>query len=232
MGLPIKMNMLNKTMVAALAMSTVMGTAAAGTVDFEDVTLANSSYTYFNGSNKTFSSGGFDFTFQSDIAAFLTRTQICSPSCPVNGSTFVLAPFGKALTMARTDRATFTLQAFDGAGAFNFNEWGSPGYIPSQIHVSGFTADGTEFVKSFAIDKSAASGPLAFTSYALDELFTDLVSVSFYSSGSTGSSTYNGFAIDNIVVADKAADIPEPSTVALLGLGLVGYAAARRRPPQ
>jgi hypothetical protein len=128
--------------------------------------------------------------------------------------------------MSSHDGGTFKLSGFDGTGSFNFNEAGGSIYIPKQIDVLGHTADGTQVSQSFLIDKSVQSGPLAFTSYLLNKSFTNLVSVSFSSSGAAyAPDRFNGFSIDNI----SASDVPEPASIALLGAGLLGYAAARHR---
>jgi hypothetical protein len=39
----------------------------------------------------------------------------------------------------------------------------------------------------------------------------------------------NHFLVDNLALNEKAAVVPEPGSLALLGLGLAGFAAARRR---
>jgi hypothetical protein len=215
---------------AAVLSSAGLGQAHAGIVTFEDIPLTQGTYTYHPKGSVVLTSGGFDFNINSAfLGTYITKSQVCGPSCPVNGTNILLLPYGQSfVTMSRHGGGTFSLSGFDGTGAANFNESHASGYIPKQINVVGNTADGTQVTQSFSIDKSVQSGPLPFISYSFNEFFTDLVSVSFSSSGSLAPDMYNGFSIDNI--SASASDVPEPASIALLGIGLLGYAALRRRP--
>lgn len=44
-----------------------------------------------------------------------------------------------------------------------------------------------------------------------------------------GSTKQGSFAIDNLTIGNKAASVPEPASILLLGLGLLGLSAARRK---
>jgi PEP-CTERM motif len=197
--------------------------ANASVVDFENVAA------YASGN---FSSGGFDFSLNG-LASAVVKQQYCGPSCPLNGSNYALAPYGdyngtpSSLSMTKTGGGTFSFYGFDGSASFNFNQWGSGSahYIPNQIDVVGVQSNGNHIAQSFLINKNSnAADTLSFTSYTANNSFNDLVSLSFSSSGSS-QALYNGFSVDNIQVAP----VPEPETYALMGLGLLGLLATRRR---
>ncbi len=90
--------------------------------------------------------------------------------------------------------------------------------------------------KSLRIDlagPNATTGNYGFNNYAVGGVFTNEYNYyRFYGYGCpaagscTASSNASNFALDNIVVAGE---VPEPATLGLLGLGLLGMGALRHR---
>lgn len=128
-----------------------------------------------------------------------------TPTSTVMGAT---SAFGGLVSFQRTDGQAFFLDSIDMALAV-YTSAGTP------ITVTG-TLSGGGTVQQVVNPTNAS-----FATY--DFNWNDLTSVAF-----TGGFVYVG--LDNIVYTDAVvAAVPEPGSLALLGLGLVGLVAARKR---
>ena len=74
---------------------------------------------------------------------------------------------------------------------------------------------------------AAADGYIGFSGGGFDQVRLRATFVT--TAGTFGDGAPNGLPIDNIELAAPAAVVPEPGTLALLGLGLAGAAISRRR---
>lgn len=198
---------------------------SASTITFEDVHAYpdNDAFWVESGTGH-FLSGGYSFTITTQFVATIANNgaTLCNPSCPYNGTNYFLSPYTSSLTMTKTGGGAFSLAAFEGAGGHNMNLTGGWA-IPDQIDVIGGLSNGGTVSQSFAIDKSELyfNAPLNFSRYSLSSLFTDLISVTFTSSGiGSDYELYKGFSLDNLTVAS----VSEPGSLALMfaGLGLIG----------
>ncbi len=82
--------------------------------------------------------------------------------------------------------------------------------------------DGSQ--ESVAIDTSLGNGNVAYITL-ISDISINQATIMFDNNGDSNGMTNDGYSIDNITVAH----VPEPTALALLGLGLLGFAAARKR---
>jgi hypothetical protein len=212
---------------AAMAFS-----AHADVIDFEDIAEGA------EGTNVV--SGGFRFIANNAGAIYVTGGSRCEPPCASNGTRTLLAAgtllgYADQVTMSRASGGDFKLTSIDAAELFSapFLADGA-----AQINFMGLFDGALVTSGSLVLDQivDGVGGLDDFQRFALSGLVVD----TFIFTG-IGSFTGNdGFTLDNLVVElvgggpdpdPDPGEVPEPGTVALGALGLIGMAGARRLRP-
>jgi len=193
--------------------------AQATLVGFEDI--PNTGNAIQSGS---VTSGGFDFTG-------LHYHIIDSPDARIvrNASRSYLTAeaageLGRPVTMTRAEGGTFTLNQVDVAELWLPNQ---PGNDFFEVLITANQIDGDVLSLAVLLDgiRDGAGGVEDFQTVVLAG-WTDLVDVTF--TGRNAAGAFGDYSIDNLVV-DVVNGVPEPGSLALLGLGLAGLGLSRRR---
>lgn len=214
-----------KTLLAALAAAALSAAPArAGLLIFDDLAPSQGDPNPFLPS--PFAYGGF--TFSSSYLFLISRPGDCFGGCSSNGTPHLASSDGPALVVMTPARGgTFALTSF--AGALGFDSTVNSAVSPDRINVTGQQAGGGSVQASFAVSTT-------FSTLTLPAGFTGLTSVAFqgiFQPGGTVMQTgANGIALDDILVngaTGPVGAVPEPASLLILGAGLLGVAARRRR---
>ena len=157
---------------------------------------------------------GFTTTALGALAA-VANYNWCNPQCSSNGSNYFMTYYAAGFSVKSVTGAAFNLTSFDAAEVFT-NFAGAP-----TLQVTGYKVGGGTVIQSFTLDgiNDGLNGLADFQTFSLAN-FGNLSLVTFAAAASRPN-----FALDNVNVSL----VPEPGTVALFGLGLVGIAAVKRR---
>lgn len=143
---------------------------------------------------------------------------------------------GAPITMTRQDGGTFSLLSLDASEFYPNNGGDRPN--AQYLSILGTWLDGATATYELVLDSVFADGTggvVDFEHFTLPALFTNVSSIVF--TGMRFEGRDGGFAIDNldvetggvVVTPPDSTHVPEPGTLALLGMGLLGMGAARRR---
>jgi hypothetical protein len=199
-------------LIALTALST--GAAHATTITFEDLAPARSGVSYSN----TFSPvPGYTFQLGAAASAFVvdSATYVGTSIYAFNGTDYLRLRATTTLTSAASP--LFSVKSIDLANgiydAVNTNFVG--------VILTGTYADSKSITTIYQMNNNNNT---VTTNDFTTELLTGFTNLKSFRIQSTG---YLG--VDNIVIDPAATDVPEPASLAILALGLVGIAVIRRR---
>ena len=202
----------------------VCGLANADIITFDEIPAAEAITTSVD-------SGGYHFTSNHMHTYGCGHWDLVAS----NGTTHLGYESGRGapITMTRQDGGVFSLLSLD-ASEFYPN---SGGDRPNAeiLRIVGTFLDGTSATYELFLDglTDGTGGVVDFQHFSLPSVFTNVVSIVF--TGWRFEGRDGGVAIDNLEVinglvgGNEPANVPEPATLALFGLGLIGMGAARRR---
>lgn len=234
---------LTKFLAITAAATALAVPAHAATITFE----AGAGAAYID--SEVYSESGFNFGFYSpfaDGAGTLVGVNIdgsdpswcANMACPTGPSGAYYGALNDSVVSIWSDSTNpFRLQSFDASFIGHTSALG--GYLDTVglILVRGVTAAGDVLEEDFWLDGPGSDG-FSFANFSattmFDNAFTELLMIGFACGNDGFCRAYQSntaqFALDNVVlISDGAAEVPEPASGLIFGLGLLGLLARARR---
>lgn len=225
---------------AAVAVAAAAAPAHADTIRFEgynSITLGTDVYTE-NNYNVGFYANTTDGGVNSLVGQFIDGDgSVCdsgSMLCPKNISGNYYAAFDDSyLDITGVNGGFLHVNSFDASFIGGSTSTGAYAGTPGLVRVQGFLANGSSLSETYALTGATSTG-FQFAHFDASAAFAanDFIEVAIFgytcdTSGSCNAFNSNRgqFAIDNIALNE----VPEPATLAIVGLGMLGLGAARRR---
>lgn len=241
-ALPSLGNTLTRFLGAALCAGALAAPAQAGTIGFDI------GYAYPFGNGDTYTESGYKLSFgtylPSDPGTAVGMifdgtdpTGCYDMACPTGNPGQYFGAINDSIVWltSETNGARFNIKSFDASFiGLNANLATYPA-LAGLLRIQGWLADGSWVSQDFALDGPGATG-FTFGSYIVPDAFSSLDFVEAALFGFTCSTsecvafeTNRGqFGLDNL----ELADVPEPASALLFGLGLAGLVAGARRRTQ
>ncbi len=244
MALPSLTSPLAKFAAAALGAAAIAAPAQGATINFD----AGAGMVF--GSGDTWQESGYTMRMEaydpadtgSLVGAIVDTSDpgyCISMACPINGDGGYYGAFNDSIVWlaSETAGASFMMKSIDASFIGLDAALGGYPIYSGLLRMQGFLADGTHLLQDLLLDGPSSQGFL-FGSYSPFETFANTAFVRIALFGFTCDAagdcaafeTNRGqFAIDNLVLEDALAEVPEPASLAIFGLGLAALAARARR---
>jgi hypothetical protein len=235
---------LTKLAGALLCAAAIAAPAQAANIGFE------ADYSMSFGSGDTYSESGYKMTFEaydptavgSAVGSLIDSSDpfaCVNMACPIGGDGLYYGAFNDSIVWleSETAGAQFQFNSIDASFIGADPDLGSYPAVAGLLRIQGWLADGSWMTQDLLLDRPGPGG-FSFGRYEFDGLFaaTEFVYAAMFGfvcdavgDCTAFNSNQGQFAIDNLNLTDIPGEVPEPASVALFGLGMMGLLAAARR---